>query len=654
LLLFVFLLSAIAFCADTHTAASCSQEHVQAAINAASDGDIVQVPAGACTWTTLAPYTPSVRISGKAIILQGAGTEPTGTIITDGTHDWHNEVPLFVQATAGKPIRITNIAFYGNTDIKGMVSINGVCADFRMDHCKFEVLSSGNGIFITGPFTGVFDHCVFISHAGFFKAFQTSAAVSGETENGETAWQRPLALGSGDAIFMEDCLFEYAYGYALIDADEGTRFVFRNNTVHNSQIGTHGHDGEYKHRSVLSYEIYANAFSATVKPNLSTIVALRGGTGTIFNNSFAGNYNVALSCYCYCACKDNPTCTAWPQCTYPCPDQVGRGPDTNHDSAQELEPLYHWGNAFGGIYQYVWVNPSCSEVSDVIKKDRDYYEGIFRPNYVPYPYPHPLILGDYPGQQRSLDLSATPAGGQINLTWKAVTGAVSYSILRNWQQVLLVTGTSWSDSTPGSKPVYMVYALDGSGKILAAEGKVISAVPQSVSLASGWNWVSFNVLPTDLSLNSVFSGILDKIEQVKTQTQSAMRSGGNWKGDLADMNGIGQYKMYKVKVNAACTLTVTGTAVLSANPIPLGGGWNWVAFLPTTAMPIATALDSIKGQVLEVKSRTQSATYNGSSWSGSLTQLEPGQGYAIKMSGPGTLTYLAAASTQLNQQGRAQ
>jgi hypothetical protein len=252
-----------------------------------------------------------------------------------------------------------------------------------------------------------------------------------------------------------------------------------------------------------------------------------------------------------------------------------------------------------------------------------------------------LILADYPGQQRSLDLIATKTGGQINLTWKAVTGAVSYSILRNWQQVVLVTGTNWSDSAPGSEPVYMVYALNESGKILAAEGKVISAVPQSVSLASGWNWVSFNVLPTDLSLNSVFAGILSKVEQVKTQTQSVIRSNNAWKGDLVNMNGIGQYKMFKVKVTQACTLTVTGIKIAFATAIELKGGWNWVAYLPTTAMPIATALASINGQVQEVKSLTQTATYSGGAWSGTLTQLDPGQGYAIKMSTLWALAYPA-------------
>jgi uncharacterized protein (DUF2147 family) len=122
-----------------------------------------------------------------------------------------------------------------------------------------------------------------------------------------------------------------------------------------------------------------------------------------------------------------------------------------------------------------------------------------------------------------------------------------------------------------------------------------------------------------------------------------MGNGGNWKGDLADMSGIGSNKMYKVKVSAACTLTVTGTAISSATPISLTSGWNWVAYLPITSMSITAALDSIKGQVQEAKSLNKSATYSGGAWSGTLTQMEPGQGYAIKMNAPGTLIYPAAA-----------
>jgi hypothetical protein len=167
----------------------------------------------------------------------------------------------------------------------------------------------------------------------------------------------------------------------------------------------------------------------------------------------------------------------------------------------------------------------------------------------------------------------------------------------------------------------------------------VTAQPQTWMLNAGLNWISFNVLPTDLSFNSLFANVLSQVEQIKTQTQSVIRISNTWKGDLVDMSGIGQYKMYKVKVTQACTLSVTGTAISSATPIALTGGWNWVAYLPTNAMSISTVLASINGQVQEVKGLTQSATYNGTTWSGSLTQLSLGQGYAIKMSGPGILTY---------------
>jgi hypothetical protein len=52
---------------NTLTAASCNTSDVQAAINSAAEGDTVNIPAGTCTWTS------GVTISGKGIIVQGAG-----------------------------------------------------------------------------------------------------------------------------------------------------------------------------------------------------------------------------------------------------------------------------------------------------------------------------------------------------------------------------------------------------------------------------------------------------------------------------------------------------------------------------------------------------------------------------------------------------
>ena len=58
------------------TAASCNASDVQAAINAATEGQTVAVPAGTCTWTS------GVTISGKGITVTGAGS---GRIIAIST-----------------------------------------------------------------------------------------------------------------------------------------------------------------------------------------------------------------------------------------------------------------------------------------------------------------------------------------------------------------------------------------------------------------------------------------------------------------------------------------------------------------------------------------------------------------------------------------
>jgi hypothetical protein len=249
-----------------------------------------------------------------------------------------------------------------------------------------------------------------------------------------------------------------------------------------------------------------------------------------------------------------------------------------------------------------------------------------------------------------------PQSGVMDFTLVGNDYSVSLPDLSQGNTIVVEQGR-WDD-TQWLKTQNISFSASG-GKVtitmpLPCAVRVFSAQAQGFPLASGWNWISFNRLPADLSLNSVFADILSPLSQVKTQTQSAMRIGGAWKGDLADMSGIGQYKMYKVKVTQASILTVTGTVIPPTTPIQLQTGWNWVVFLPTTPMSIATALSSISGQVQEVKSRTQSATYNGSVWNGTLSQLEPGQGYAIKMNTSGTLTYPADASTQIIQQGRNQ
>ncbi|KKM70126.1 hypothetical protein LCGC14_1443850, partial [marine sediment metagenome] len=169
---------------------------------------------------------------------------------------------------------------------------------------------------------------------------------------------------------------------------------------------------------------------------------------------------------------------------------------------------------------------------------------------------------------------------------------------------------------------------------------------QYINLVSGWNWISFNTLPQNISLDAVFAAVAGSIEQVKTQTRSAIRVNGSWLGDLSDMSGISDGLMYRIKTSAAAILEVEGSAVVYDTPIPLVAGWNWTAYPPQASEQTETAVSSIMTQATQVKSQTQSVVKIGQDLVGDLEQISPGKGYTIWMDEPGTLIYPEGGSLE--------
>jgi len=162
---------------------------------------------------------------------------------------------------------------------------------------------------------------------------------------------------------------------------------------------------------------------------------------------------------------------------------------------------------------------------------------------------------------------------------------------------------------------------------------------QEFPLVNGWNWISFNLLPGNTSFNSVFANILGKVEQIKSQTQAVIYTGGNWVGDLADMSGISSGLMYKVKTTQGCTFNVSGNTVPFNQALPLIANWNWTAYLPTLPQPTEDAVATIFDQLSQIKGQTQSAVKVGSGLIGDLVQLDPNNGYTIKLNAQDTLVY---------------
>jgi hypothetical protein len=274
----------------------------------------------------------------------------------------------------------------------------------------FSSYVENTSIFVSGYTYGVIDH----------NDFSNGRVLVFDAISGEESWQRPLTLGSADAVYVEDNYYITDIMLNIMDSNGGARWVFRYNTVVNGSCEAHGLQNNNQ-RGTFSYELYENTFTTADngKTNWVTFYT-RGGTGVIFNNAVinaAGNpYND------FAAVQDSRSCghaaSHWGWCDgntpgmsgYPCRDQIGRSTDFSDTQVhpQALEPLYAWNNTFDGNPVTIESRDICDLSLEHVVEGRDFINGV-RPGYTPYVYPHPLTW--------ELDLRGAPDEGAIHLDW---------------------------------------------------------------------------------------------------------------------------------------------------------------------------------------------------------------------------------------------
>jgi hypothetical protein len=381
--------------AATINAASCSRTDVLNAITAAANGDRVLVPAGTCTWTS------RITVSGKGITLAGAGIHRT--TIVNGT----NSTALEFNFTPGEPTTyVEGFTFNANNVSSSdamILLVGGGLNQFRIHHFSMTNLRDrGIEVFMDGlEVSGLIDHGTF--HMPSADTGSKALSISGTGPEESQPFSRPLALGSGKFIFIEDCTFNYGgRNDGAMDAYAGARYVFRHNTVNNTNVEHHGADsGGF--RGVHSFEIYNNAFRCTGACASQRKHYFRSGTGVIFNNTYSGNYDGAeLTNY-----RSDESFAPWGKCDgtspwdqnkpgqngYACLDQIGHvfGPDPG--GANILEPLYEWNNTHDGADVDLFVGTAHANADRHIVQGRDFFNDTPRPGYTPYVYPHPLQVG---------------------------------------------------------------------------------------------------------------------------------------------------------------------------------------------------------------------------------------------------------------------
>lgn len=257
-------------------------------------------------------------------------------------------------------------------------------------------------------------------------------------------------------------------------------------------------------------------------------------------------------------------------------------------------------------------------------------------------------------KSRSVTVLPQPVLGFIQQTSpQGVPGPVSYSTLNipnatyYWTAfngtVLNGQGTAsvqvqWN---AGGQDSLTVYAISQQG--CTSETVAFSASgedQQFVPLVAGWNLVSTYIAPFDYSSPAVFNdlkqaGILQLVKTIDKIYNPIIPAGNSL---LQIEDGAG----YWVKVSQPATWKITGVKLdPTAHPIQLNTGWNLIGYLPNHPLPVSEALASVMPQVDLVKNIYTSFNPAANPILNTLDEMEPGQGYWVRIFSPATLLYPA-------------
>ena len=155
---------------------------------------------------------------------------------------------------------------------------------------------------------------------------------------------------------------------------------------------------------------------------------------------------------------------------------------------------------------------------------------------------------------------------------------------------------------------------------------------------TGWNLFSLPLLPETTDMEELFQPLIDNGTLVKIQNQSGkpledLGPLGGWTNHIGDLSLT---EGYRIRVEAPCSLQVTGIPAALPLEIPLKTGWNIMGFPRETAangMAVVAQL-IVRGSLEKVQDQQGKTIENTGSlggWVNHIGDFQPGAGYLIKV-----------------------
>ena len=179
---------------------------------------------------------------------------------------------------------------------------------------------------------------------------------------------------------------------------------------------------------------------------------------------------------------------------------------------------------------------------------------------------------------------------------------------------------------------------------------------QTIDLAQGWNWISFNVYNKDFTS---LSAVLNKfpwqegdILADETEGLTLVYKKGQWistTGSNIENLELSQAVSYSILVQNSQQIDIWGSAFKEEQQrtITVKPGWSNIGYTPLVNLPVTTALsdyfdEATPGDV--VKNQHEFAMFTadgkgGGKWQGTLKYMKPGEGYMIHRQKADTATF---------------
>ncbi len=168
--------------------------------------------------------------------------------------------------------------------------------------------------------------------------------------------------------------------------------------------------------------------------------------------------------------------------------------------------------------------------------------------------------------------------------------------------------------------------------------KITWSPDQLINLNTGWNWVSFQMLPASHKVGDVLgTARFTANDVIQSSSGSSRFNGTSW---IPSSFTIDYGRLYMINVSNPISVTMTGTES-GTSSLSVTAGWNWIANPTTTSITPSQLKHSVGWTAGDrIQAPNGSVTYTGSKWVPSTGfLLEPGMGYQILSAKSGTITF---------------